>query len=406
MPLRLAMQPEMNTIEGRDPADKGWTALVQKLSGWFGLSVPFTVRDELVLLQFERLRALVPVLYLTIAVNTLAGAAATQGDFPPLYQLAFPACLLFASAVRFFIWHRRRHDRATLASAQKHLRTTFFIAIILSLAGGFWSIASFYETHETRRVLAAVFITMSAFASANCLASLPRAAIASIVVGLAPIVVAMLGSHDLGIQAMAVSIFVVSILQIRLVLSKFTEMANGIMLQREMRELADSDPLTGLRNRRAFTAQLEAETAKLASGGRVVMAMLDLDGFKPANDRFGHAAGDAILVETAKRLQTMCRTAHCVARIGGDEFAIILDTEGDRGAIDSIVEAVRAIIALPHIIGGEYVAVSASIGVAHGPGDGRTVSQLLLAADHALYANKSARTNRPLSTILQLGKAA
>lgn len=400
------MQPEMNSVEGCDPTDTRWSALVWKVNGWLGLTVPFAVRDELVLLQFDRLRALVPVLYLTIAVNTLAGAAATQGDFPPLYQLVLPACLLFASLVRFIIWHRRRHVSATLASARKQLRTTFVIAIILSLAGGFWSVASFYETHETRRVLAAVFMTMSAFASANCLASLPRAAIASIIVGLAPIVVAMLGSRDLGIQAMAISIFVVSFLQIRLVLSKFAEMANGIILQREMRELADSDPLTGLRNRRAFTAQLETETEKLASGGRVVLAMLDLDGFKPANDRFGHAAGDAILVETAKRLQTMCRTAHCVARIGGDEFAIILDADGDRDAMESTVEAVRAIIALPHIIGGEYMAVSASIGVAHGPTDGRTVSELMLAADHALYANKATRTNRPLSSMLQMGQAA
>ena len=400
------MHPETNIIEGRDPPDNWWTALAKSVSRWGGVEVPVAVRDELILLQFERLRALVPVLYLTIAVNTLAGAAATEGDFPPLYQLVLPACLLLASLVRFIIWHRRRHIPATLISAQKRLRTTFLIAIILSLIGGFWSMASFFETHEARRVLAAVFITMSAFASANCLASLPRAAIASIVVGLAPVVVAMLASQDLGIQAMAVSIFVVSILQIRLVLSKFAEMANGIILQREMRELADTDPLTGLRNRRAFTAQLETETAKLAGGGHVVLAMLDLDGFKPANDRFGHAAGDAILAETAKRLQTMCRTAHCVARIGGDEFAIILDTEGDHGAIDSIVEAVRAIIALPHIIGGEYIAVSASIGVAHGPGDGRTVSELMLAADHALYANKFARTNRPVSKIMQIGQAA
>ena len=400
------MHPETNIIEGGDPPDNWWTALAKSVSRWGGVEVPVAVRDELILLQFERLRALVPVLYLTIAVNTLAGAAATEGDFPPLYQLVLPACLLLASLVRFIIWHRRRHIPATLISAQKRLRTTFLIAIILSLIGGFWSMASFFETHEARRVLAAVFITMSAFASANCLASLPRAAIASIVVGLAPVVVAMLASQDLGIQAMAVSIFVVSILQIRLVLSKFAEMANGIILQREMRELADTDPLTGLRNRRAFTAQLETETAKLAGGGHVVLAMLDLDGFKPANDRFGHAAGDAILAETAKRLQTMCRTAHCVARIGGDEFAIILDTEGDHGAIDSIVEAVRAIIALPHIIGGEYIAVSASIGVAHGPGDGSTVSELMLAADHALYANKFARTNRPVSKIMQIGQAA
>jgi diguanylate cyclase len=377
----------MQEIEGAE-SNVGWRI---RLSRFFLRDAPVEIREELTLAQYDQLRSLIPVLYLNTALVTVAGALAAQGDFPVIYQLFLPGLLILASAYRFVVWRKRRGQDIGLAKVRSHLRRTFIMTILLSLLGALWSVGSFYETHETRRVLAAVFIIITSFASAGCLASLPRAAIAAVVVGLAPVSIAMLCSGDLGIQGMALSVIMGATLQIRLVLSKFREMVRALVLQREMRRLADTDALTGLDNRRAFTAALDAAVADADGKAPFSLAMLDLDGFKPANDRFGHAAGDAILVEVARRLRTICSDCRSIARIGGDEFAIILAAGRTGDAAHALVDAARAILALPYVYGGEMIGVSASVGLAHFPSDADNASALLHAADEALYAEKAVR---------------
>ncbi len=359
--------------------------------GRLHLAVPPEVRDELSMLQFAHMQALIPVLYLTIGIISFASAIAAQGESPFRYQFGLPTILILASAVRYTVWKRRRSRDVTVEQARDYLRGTLIVTIMLSLVGGLWAVSAYYETHETRRVLAAVFMTMSAFAAATCLASLPHAAIGAIVTGMTPIVLAMAFTNDVGIQAMAVSIVVVAILQIRLVVSKFAEMTSNLMLQREMRQLADTDALTGLANRRAFTAMLSAETEQPPPRGRIALFVLDLDGFKPANDRFGHAAGDAVLVGVAERLRSLFPMARCVARVGGDEFAIIMDAGRQDPELDEFADTIRKMLSLPYVISGELISVSASVGVAVWPDDAINMSSLLISADRALYADKASR---------------
>jgi GGDEF domain-containing protein len=94
---------------------------------------------------------------------------------------------------------------------------------------------------------------------------------------------------------------------------------------RRLERQADADPLTGLANHRAFHDRLRTEVERAQRYGRPLsLACLDVDGFKDVNDQFGHPAGDKVLREVAARLTTVARTADLVARIGGDEFAILL----------------------------------------------------------------------------------
>ncbi len=389
--MRVIMKPDHN-MAGDGAAEVADTpslalAAIERLN----FVVPEAVRDELTLLQFAHMRALIPILYLTIGIISFASAIAAQGDFPLRYQFVFPAILIVASFFRYMVWKRRRARDVPVEQARRYLRGTFLITLLLSFIGGLWAVAAYYETHETRRVLPAVFMTMSAIAATNCLASLPRAAIGAIFAGLIPILIAMLLTDDMGVQAMALSIIVVSVLQIRLVLSKFAEMVNNLVLQREMRELAETDALTGLANRRAFTARLAAETAQRADGRQLAVAMLDLDGFKPANDRFGHAAGDAILAEVAERLRTLCPTARCIARVGGDEFAIVMDSDGSDPAGQEFAETIRRMLSLPYVVSDAVISISASVGMAWWPMEGTCVSDLMISADRALYADKASR---------------
>lgn len=168
-------------------------------------------------------------------------------------------------------------------------------------------------------------------------------------------------------------------------------------LHATVRDQAVTDSLTGLSNRRHFDAALEAEIGRSRRfGGDVGLLMLDLDGFKPINDRYGHQEGDRVLIEVAGLLRRLTREVDHLARYGGDEIAIILPQTELAGA-ELLGERVRAGIeamAVEPSEAFEPVPLTASVGAAALPecaGDRQT---LVRAADTALYAAKRAGGNR------------
>lgn len=384
------MENSRKVLAGTGPLAKA-LARARGLPARLGMEVPPALRDELTLIQFEQLSALMPVLFLTIAIIVSAGAFGVEDDFSIPIRVGFPVMMISFSIVRYTMWRRRRGKVITPAAARRHMRGTLISAAILSFVGGMWSVDAFLEIDESRRVLATMFMTLAALASSNCLASMPRAAIAAIVIGLTPISTAMLTTPDMGIRVAAISLIVVALLQIRLVVSKFADTVKSLMLRHDMRELSETDSLTGLRNRRAFAACFAREAGALAPAELITLVMIDLDGFKPANDRFGHAAGDAVLVEVARRLQTLCVSAVCTARVGGDEFGVIFGPEHSPSALSTIVESAKAVISLPYVFGTDIISVTASMGIASAPGGEVDFDALLQTADRALYSDKRAR---------------
>ena len=161
-------------------------------------------------------------------------------------------------------------------------------------------------------------------------------------------------------------------------------------LYEDARNLADRDPLTGFFNHRFLHERLGEEVVRAQRARRPLsVLMLDLDDFKLVNDTFGHLFGDRVLTWTAELIRSTLRASDVPARYGGDEFAIILpETDADeaRRAADRILEAFR-----DHAFVGEQrgpVPIGASIGVATFPADGRTATELIAAADLALYQVK------------------
>ncbi|MBK9431015.1 GGDEF domain-containing protein [Sphingorhabdus sp.] len=363
------------------------------------MPVPYAIRQKLVLEQFDRVGALIPVLYLTVAVMAIGAGVAAQGDFPLVYKSVLPTLLVGTAVVRYLQWRSRSKRKTTFEQARRYLRGVTIMAITISVFASLWAVSAYYQTHETRRVLAGLFMTLSSFAVASCLASHPRAANATVVIGSTPVSIAMLTSQDLGIQAAGMCIVVVSFLQIHLVISKYNEMVRALTYQHEMQYLANTDPLTDLVNRRVFAARLE-EAVQSEDDRPFAIAMLDLDGFKPANDRYGHAVGDEILVEIAHRLKALCRNAQCVARLGGDEFAVLFPRGFDVELVDDHVQAIRAILALPYAVSRKVKGITASVGVAFHPQSGGTVSDLMHVADQCLYAEKTLRkSQRSVSSV-------
>jgi diguanylate cyclase (GGDEF)-like protein/PAS domain S-box-containing protein len=152
-----------------------------------------------------------------------------------------------------------------------------------------------------------------------------------------------------------------------------------------IRRLSNFDPLTGLPNRTLLHDRLAQATAQGRRAGRAVaVLMVDVDGLRHVNDAFGHAAGDRLLEETARRLAAAVRDGDTVARIGGDEFVIVLpEAAGERAAATVARKALRS-VAEPLVIDGHEMRVTASVGIALFPGDGDDPAILLRNAEAAM----------------------
>lgn len=171
--------------------------------------------------------------------------------------------------------------------------------------------------------------------------------------------------------------------------------------RRQLDHLVRHDPLTNLPNRRLVHERLEhAIAAARRSGKYLALMFLDLDRFKEINDKLGHAVGDAVLIETARRLTSRLREVDTVARIGGDEFVILVD--GLDQAVDGEVVAGKVAEAFqaPMEVAGHRIQVSTSIGVSRFPEDGQSADELLHRADTAMYISKAAgRDGHHLDTL-------
>ncbi len=159
----------------------------------------------------------------------------------------------------------------------------------------------------------------------------------------------------------------------------------------ELTRQAYHDALTGLPNRTQLLWRAEQEVGTaLASGGRLALLLLDLDGFKRVNDTAGHHAGDALLEAVGRRLGTGLRDRDVVARLGGDEFAILLAGDPDPASATAAAERLHARLCEPYEIEGREVRVGASIGVALYPADAADMPALMRSADAAMYRAKRA----------------
>jgi diguanylate cyclase (GGDEF)-like protein len=165
--------------------------------------------------------------------------------------------------------------------------------------------------------------------------------------------------------------------------------------QRREEHRALHDALTGLPNRRMLNHRLYDSFARACRNNwTLAVLFIDLDGFKPINDTYGHAAGDEVLKATATRLAHLVRRTDTVARLGGDEFVVVLEDAGTVRNISEIADRLVETVAAPIEIGSTAVVVRPSIGIVVAEGSEgleTTPEQLLEAADEAMYVAKRQR---------------
>lgn len=164
-----------------------------------------------------------------------------------------------------------------------------------------------------------------------------------------------------------------------------TEQRKG---QDALRYLANHDVLTNLPNRFSAMGELESRIARLQPQASLAVVFLDLNGFKPVNDRYGHAIGDELLKSVAHRLAHSIRESDHISRYGGDEFVILMNCGSGRHEAEMLAERLERSLSEPFSVSDNELFISASIGIAVCPEDGVRVDELVGAADKHMYVAK------------------
>ncbi|MBN1171555.1 MAG: EAL domain-containing protein [Micromonosporaceae bacterium] len=176
------------------------------------------------------------------------------------------------------------------------------------------------------------------------------------------------------------------------------DMTDRHHLQATLSHQALHDPLTGLPNRSLFAERIAQVVATAGPQSRMGVCYLDLDGFKRINDTLGHDTGDQLLITIADRLGRCAEDrGHLVARMGGDEFVLLVERSAGMGQLAALAEAALAVVAVPISVGPHRLRVTASIGVVECPAMGADLGDILKAADVTLYRAKAAGRGRWLA---------
>ena len=173
------------------------------------------------------------------------------------------------------------------------------------------------------------------------------------------------------------------------VLSLAQDVTARVEAETQLRHAAIHDGLTGAHNRRHLMERIDhAIDVARRSGTTPALLYLDLDHFKPVNDRHGHAVGDALLKAVVGRLRRCARDADCIARVGGDEFVVLVDAPHDAALVDQIRDRLVTHLAEPFRVAGHELRIGASVGIARFPADGESADELLRQADARMYLEK------------------
>jgi diguanylate cyclase (GGDEF)-like protein len=338
--------------------------------------------------QYRILRTQIPVLYAVLSINMAILCYSVYTAVPPTLSLVVPGIFAVLIVVRLVTWLTRRPSQYPSASRiSRHLLSTTIIAGVISLSLGLWGVA-LLNSAAADKPFVPLFIAFGAIACAYCLASLPRAAFATITLATTPVILALLVSGVRLQEAAGLNLVLIFVLILRLVAHQYDRLVDSVITHSELKALAYADPLTGLPNRRAFIECLDGIETPPNGNARAFVAMIDLDGFKAINDTYGHAAGDAVLIQAAGRIQASCTNCRMVARLGGDEFAALIIGVEDAELIVDIGNTLVQEMNKPFAISGSQLRLAASVGFAqHDQGDASAMA-LISRADVALYEVK------------------
>lgn len=355
---------------------------------------------ELLKAQFEVFSSQVPLMYAIMLISAWALAITFIDSAPPLLAIYVPMFFTLVCCVRIIGWLRSRHIVPTAEAARKALTRTNLFALLIGVAITAWSLSLYPYGAPYMRGNIAFFMAITGVGVIICLLQLRSAAFMVAIIINIPFVLYFSFSGIPSFIGMAINTFLVSGALLMVVAVQFRYFAAAVdartrleTVNEENFRLANHDSLTGLTNRRKFFSNLKEMSCKAKEKGqRLAVGIIDLDGFKPVNDLYGHVVGDSLLVEVGQRLILLSDQNTHVSRLGGDEFALIFCDCGSDSDLLAKGEQICTALRSPFVLADATVQISGSIGVSTFPHLADNVHELYERADYALYHGK--RTNR------------
>ncbi|KAA0699466.1 EAL domain-containing protein [Neorhizobium sp. P12A] len=359
---------------------------------------------KFLLAQYDALSAQIPILYVLLVINALSVAITHIHAAPLWLALDIPVALSVVCVFRIIWWQMNGKGRLDAERAYKVMRRTIYVSGVLTVGFGGWAIALYQYGNPFQQGQIAYFLVVTGISCIFCLMHLPAAAFVTTAITFSMMVVVFMFSGNPVFQATALSVMFLAYPFIRVINSYFQNFSGLVRLTEELEEkqkeaerlnLVNSrnalhDQLTGLANRRSFFRELQILLEAHPDQAPIV-GLVDLDGFKPVNDVFGHAAGDQVLKETAARFQALIGSHGTVARLGGDEFGVIFPRDMSRDDVSDRGHALCAALRQAYEVPGGSIRVSGSCGIVYPEGGGHTVEELYEKADLALYQVKNKR---------------
>lgn len=358
---------------------------------------------QVIFAQFNELITKVPLLYAILLTNSLSLAYTHYGIAPDYLTLYVAGVLSFVCFVRAIKWYRFKQLTFSLKEARHQVRMTVFFAILMGVGFSAWSYTLYSYGDFAHKAHVIYYMSITVIGIIVCLIHLPAAAWAiSLTVGL-PFIGFFIFSGEPVFIAIASNFLLVVVVLVMITLSYYRAFSSVINAKQQLELqhrrtqklniqnelLANQDGLTKLANRRSFTSHLNKKLKTISDQHSFIVGLIDLDGFKPVNDIHGHAAGDRVLTDVSHRLKKIIKKDGFLARIGGDEFALVIDHSASHTAIQSLGKRITAALQIPFAMRTGLVQISGSCGFAIYPEAGVTANELMDRADFALYEAKN-----------------
>jgi diguanylate cyclase (GGDEF)-like protein len=372
--------------------------LLKNLGRFF--SVPQD-NPELIQSQAHGLTRQVPLMYAILLTNAVI-LSLTHLSAPPLLSIVVPSILGMICLMRVLQMWGASDGEITDVAARRLLTRSVPVSAILGFGFSAWALSLYPYGNEYQQAHVAFYIGITSLGCVYCLMHLRTAALLAAICSLVPFTVFFFMQGNIVFMAMALNLVIVVCALVFVTFLNFKTFADLVASRGEMahkqdetqrlsdenNRLANIDALTGLPNRRQFERALQATLEQAAATGKeIAVVRVDIDGFKSVNNIFGHATGDRVLIETARRIMALRSPTTFVARLEADVFGLLLQGPISEKRLADCGELLCSTIREPFALPGANPHVSASAGFAASrPRD--TAEALCDRADYAIFVAK------------------